>query len=92
MRRYEVKFESISPLNTNYDPPRPWTCQTPAVHKCDGHVTGKVGAYPVCHQGAGAEIDRRHAEYDRQERWEAENADLIAREAVWEQAMERRYS
>jgi hypothetical protein len=60
-----ARLEPISPLNTNYDPPRPWTCMTHAAHECTGTIVGKVGAYPVCQAGAAAELAARAADTER---------------------------
>lgn len=87
-----IELRPLSPLNTNYDPPRPWTCQTPAGHDCAGPVVGAVGAYPVCQAGAGAEITRRHAEDARLAAlWEdPEFRAAIAAEAAVERWIESR--
>ena len=60
-----MNIRPLSPLNTNYDPARPWRCITPAGHECDGQVIGAYGAYPVCQAGAVAEHARRIAEDER---------------------------
>lgn len=79
-------LEPISPMNTNYSPARPWTCQTHAEHDCTGTVVGKVGAYPVCQPGAAAEIAQREADAARIAALMAtpEMQREIARELAWE--------
>lgn len=71
---------------------RPWICITSEAHECaaDGLATCVVGAYPCCDNGAVAEITAQVREQERRRRWEAENADLLRREALAEQAWERR--
>jgi hypothetical protein len=87
-------LEPISPMNTNYSPARPWTCQTDAAHECTGTVVGKVGAYPVCQPGSVAEIAARAAEVARREAWMNEPGvrEMLDREAARELAWERRAS
>jgi len=80
----------LSPLNANYDPPRPWICATHAAHECDGKVVGALGAYPVCLEGAVAERAARVAEEQRRAELLADPA--IQRQIAWEIAMEARHS
>lgn len=82
----------LSALNENYQPPQPWRCVTLYEHECTGHVVGAVGAIPVCEAGQVVEVAARVADRERMARWMADNADLVAREARWEQSMEARYS
>jgi hypothetical protein len=90
MTTYVVALEALPPLNANYDPPQPWKCITSATHDCDGPVIGKVGAYPVCANGATAEIARRNADDARLARLYAdpEFQRLLAQEARIERRLE----
>jgi hypothetical protein len=86
----KIEVRPLPPLNENYSPPQPWRCATRAEHDCTGSVIGAVGAYPVCANGAEAEIEARLAE-------EARRAELLAdpeiqRQIAWEQRVERRLS
>lgn len=54
----------ISPMNTNYNPPRPWVCGTMERHDCDGIIVGSMGV-AVCAAGAVAE----QAAWDRSNAW-----------------------
>lgn len=82
------KIQPISDMNTNYDPPRPWTCQTLEPHACDGVIVGKVTPYPVCAAGAAAEIAARIKDHERVTAWA--NSPEGRRAIRAEAAMERR--
>ena len=87
-QRFPVK--PLPELNANYDPPRLWRCATHTLHDCDQQVVGKVGAYPVCRQGAEAEQGARAEDAGRIARLLAdpEFQTAIRHEAAIEQAIE----
>lgn len=86
------ELRALSPMNTNYDPPRPWQCLTPADHTCTGKVVGAVGSYPVCEPGAAAEIADRIADRARVQAWmdSPEGRRTLANEFAVERSIEWR--
>lgn len=82
----------LTPLNTNYNPPRPWACITHESHDCTGTVIGALGAIPVCASGAVAQQAARDADRARRDALLAtpEMQRILAKEARIERWIETR--
>jgi hypothetical protein len=86
-----AEIRPLSPMNTNYDPPRPWICQADITGPiCQGAVVGAVGATPVCEACAPDLIAYRDAE--RARIMALMDTPAMRREAAREQAWEARVS